>query len=193
MPIKYLKLETERLLEKCRLGDRKSQRLLYEKYADQFLGICRRYLYSLPEAEDALMKGFVKIFTKLNNLQDDSKFDYWARRIMANECLMVLRKKKKMKLTELSDHIIPIQDGSVVDNLSADEILKLVDVLPIGYKTVFNMYVIEGFKHKEIAATLGVSINTSKSQLIMARKRLQAEIEKLNSIGQLNSTNQAKK
>ena len=191
MRIKYIKVETARLLEKCRVGDRRSQKLLYEKYADQMLGVSRRYLKNIHEAEDAMLRGFVKIFTQLDKLQDDTKFEYWARRIMANESLMVLRKKKKMALSELTEHVAPIVHENAIDNLSSEEILSLIDGLPVGYRTVFNMYVIEGFKHKEIAAHLNISVNTSKSQLIMARKRLREQLEELNKINISKTGNQS--
>jgi RNA polymerase sigma-70 factor (ECF subfamily) len=188
MRIKFIKVDTVRLLEKCRLGDRRSQQLLYEKYAAAMLGICRRYLSDIMEAEDALMRGFIKVFTKLDKLDDDEKFEYWMRRIMANECLMTLRKKKKMPLSELTDHAVPPIEATIVNTLSAEHILALIDTLPIGYKTVFNMYVIEGFKHKEIADYLNISVNTSKSQLIMARKRLQQLVADMNQLPTISKT-----
>ena len=181
MQIKYIKVETARLIERCKEGDRQAQKLLYENNADQMLGICRRYMKNIHDAEDALMRGFVKLFNKLHKLEDPTKFSFWMRRIMVNECLMQLRKKKKMSMTELTDYVVPALDNQVVDKLSADDIIKLVDALPTGYRTVFNMYVIEGFKHKEIAEQLNISVNTSKSQLIMARRRLQEQLIALDS------------
>ena len=185
MRIKYIKVETARLIEGCKTGDRQAQKVLYENYADRMLGICRRYLTNIQEAEDALMRGFVKVFKQLDKLQDDKKLEYWMRRIMVNECLMILRKNKKMPLTELSDHVVEPLANHVLDDLAAIDILQLVDELPIGYKTVFNMYVVEGFKHKEIATYLNISINTSKSQLIMARRKLQERIIELNKINSI--------
>lgn len=184
MRLKFITLDNLRLLAQCRLGDRRSQRLLYEKYADLMLGQCRRYLSDIQEAEDAMMRGFVKVFTSLNKLKDDKKFEGWMRRIMVNECLMIIRKKKRMSFTEIEHVTLPDQQPGPVERISEQDILSLVDKLPDGYRTVFNMYVIEGYKHKEIAKTLGISVNTSKSQLIMARKKLR---EFLNSSGHLPS------
>ncbi len=184
MQIKYIKVETARLIERCRLQDRQAQKMLYENYAPQMLGLCRRYFTNIQEAEDALMRGFVKVFRQIDKLQDDTKFEYWMRRIMANECLMILRKKKKMVTTELSENSVAPMPPTVLDTLSTDDILSLIDNLPEGYRTIFNMYVIEGFKHKEIAEHLKISVNTSKSQLIMARRKLQQAISILN-----NATN----
>jgi RNA polymerase sigma-70 factor (ECF subfamily) len=179
MSIKYLSVETNRLIKGCLKGDRASQRMLYEKYAPLMLGICRRYLHSLPEAEDALMRGFLKMFTKLTKLQDTAKFDFWFKRIIVNECLMTLRKLKRVKMTDLEEYAWPSEPPRIFGQLEESMILDMLDQLPPGYRTVFNMYVIEGFKHKEIAEVLGISVNTSKSQLIMARKRLQQMIEQM--------------
>lgn len=179
MRIKYLNVDTDRLIDSCRQGDRKAQRLLYEKYASSMLGICRRYLPRIDEAEDALMQGFTKVFRQLDKLEDSSKFDFWIRRIMANECLMILRKKKKMQFAEINEWDVPALNPKALDNLSTDDILDLVNALPDGYRTIFNLYVIEGYKHKEIAEMLNISINTSKSQLIMARRKLQEQLQRL--------------
>lgn len=180
MSVKYLNVNTAKLIERCRTGDRQAQRLLYEKYADALLGICRRYLPKIDEAEDAFLQGFAKAFRQLDKLEDASKFDFWIRRIMANECLMMLRKKKKMRLTEIQEWEAPAMDPKALERLTADDILSLVNALPDGYRTIFNLYVIEGYKHREIADMLDISVNTSKSQLIMARRKLQEQLEQLN-------------
>ena len=181
MSVKYLSVETSHLIQGCLKGERRSQRLLYEKYAPLMLGICRRYLTNFQEAEDAMMRGFFKMFTKLSTLEDHARFDFWFKRIIVNECLMCLRKLKQMKITDIEEYNWPSAEPRIFGELGEAMILELLDDLPSGYRTVFNMYVIEGFKHKEIADMLGISVNTSKSQLIMARKRLQEKINKKNS------------
>ena len=181
MSIKYLSVETSLLIEGCLKGERRSQRLLYEKYAPLMLGLCRRYLTNPQEAEDAMMRGFFKMFTKLSSLQDHARFDFWFKRIIVNECLMTIRKLKQMTITDIEAYNWPSEAPRIFGELGEAMILELMDELPTGYRTVFNMYVIEGFKHKEIAEMLGISVNTSKSQLIMARKRLQEMIKRKNS------------
>ena len=136
MQIKFIKLDTKLLLEKCRSGDPRAQFMLYEKYAEQMLGICRRYLTNIHEAEDALMKGFVKVFKQLNRLNDDSRFEYWLRRIMTNECLMILRKKKHMTTVEITQINDPSTEARALDNLSVEDILNMIDNLPIEYSSV---------------------------------------------------------
>lgn len=135
-------------------------------------GVCRRYIKNEQDAEDVMINGFFKVFTKIEQFNDKGSFEGWIRRIMVNESLMFLR-KYNMNLS------IEIHENQAVTEMEPDtaireeDILKLLDLLPIGYRTVFNLYVIEGYAHKEIAEKLGVSINTSKSQLIKARKKLQ--------------------
>ncbi len=135
-------------------------------------GVCRRYIKNEQDAEDVMINGFFKVFTKIEQFNDKGSFEGWIRRIMVNESLMFLR-KYNMNLS------IEIHENQAVTEMEPDtaireeDILKLLDLLPIGYRTVFNLYVIEGYAHKEIAEKLGISINTSKSQLIKARKKLQ--------------------
>lgn len=165
------------IISKCINNDRKAQNELFERYAPIMLSICKRYLADRYRAEDALIKGFKKVFDHLKNYSGEGSFEGWIKRIMVNECLMIIRKDKKHK------NIIPIEAKSIGqvtlnDNLDYEDILKLLDQLPQGYRTIFNLYAIEGYKHREIAELLGISINTSKSQLILARKKLRALIKK---------------
>ena len=132
------------------------------------------------DAEDALVKGFYKIFKNLHSFKGEGSFEGWMKRIVVNECLMLLRKNHNINM------MVAIDDANVmnslkvdfVDNLTYEEVLALLDELPVGYRTVFNMYVIEGYKHREIGEKLGISINTSKSQLILAKKKLQQLVKK---------------
>ncbi len=139
-----------------------------------------RYMKNEVDAEDALIKGFYKIFKNLHLFKGEGSFEGWMKRIVINECLMLLRKNHNINM------MVAIDDTSVmntlkvdfVDNLTYQEVLALLDELPVGYRTVFNMYVIEGYKHREIGEALGISINTSKSQLILAKKKLQQLVKK---------------
>ena len=178
MSVKYIAVDGIQLIDLCIKEDKRAQRLFYERYAPDLLGICRRYLSDPSQAEDAMIQALFKILTSLRKLNEKEKLWGWMKRIAVNECLMILR-KKKMKFVE-EEQLIHISDKapSVQDKLQADEILRILDHMPAGYRTIFNLYVIEGFKHREIAEQLGISINTSKSQLIMARKKLQQIITK---------------
>ncbi|MCB0503712.1 MAG: sigma-70 family RNA polymerase sigma factor [Bacteroidetes bacterium] len=137
------------------------------------LGICRRYVRDWMEAEDVLSKGFFKVFTKIKQYQFQGSFEGWIRKIMVNESLMHLRKRTDFNLTLESSNLQLSADQQTDDLVNANSILELLNKLPTGYRTIFNLYVIEGYKHHEIAHQLDISINTSKSQLIKARKRLQ--------------------
>lgn len=170
---------TEReLIRKCKAGDPTAQKALYDQFGPVLLGVIRRYLPQIQDAEDVFVEGMFKILTKIDGFRDEGSFEGWMKRIVVNEALMFLRKRHNFHLVR---EIEPndAQEPPLFENeLHAGEILKLFDQLPDGYRTVLNMYVIEGYKHREIADILGISINTSKSQLILAKKRMQELLKK---------------
>ncbi len=169
----------EELIAGVKRGDRKAQQFMYEKYSSKMFGVCKRYMKSLEDAEDVLVEGLFKVMTNLDRYHGTGSFEGWIRRILVNECLMKLRKKHNFRLTVEISNIDVKTKVSVVDELAAEDIMNLMEMLPTGYRTVFNLYVVEGYKHREIAEMLGISINTSKSQLLLARKRLQSMIQGL--------------
>jgi RNA polymerase sigma-70 factor (ECF subfamily) len=171
----------QELIEKCRRGKRAAQKELYNRYAPILMGLCRRYVRNEVDAEDIMIEGMYKIMTKIGQYKGKGSFEGWMKRIMVNEALMFLRKKHNFTLNIEISNIDRPHAVTVEDELAAKDILKLLDLLPTGYRTVFNLYVLEGYKHREIADILGISINTSKSQLILAKKRL-GELVKLNHI-----------
>jgi len=137
-------------------------------------GICLRYLKHAQESEDALVESFYKIFSKIDQFKEEGSFEGWMKRIVVNSCLMKIRKKNNLNLhvdLETAYHIK--EDPTAISDINHAELLALTNDLPNGYRTVFNLYVIEGYKHREIGEILGISINTSKSQLILAKKRMQ--------------------
>ncbi len=163
----------QELIERCKKNDRLAQQALYDRYSPHMWGVCLRYMKNPEDAEDVLVEGFYKIFDKLDSYRGDGSFEGWIRRVLVNEALMALRKKNNFAMTvELEVNMDVAQESTIDDELSGQEILQLLDLLPTGYRTVFNLYVLEGFKHREIAEILGISINTSKSQLILAKQRL---------------------
>jgi len=174
---KYHPLTEEELIAACRQGDRRAQKQLYDRFSPVMFGVCRRYIKTPQDAEDVLVEAFFKVLTNLHQYKSKGSFEGWIRRIVVNEALMFLRKRHNFRLTaELSetDRAAP---ALVVDELAAEDILALLEQLPTGYRTVFNLYVVEGYKHREIAEILDISINTSKSQLILARKKIQSLLE----------------
>ena len=167
------------LLDGLRRQDRLCQRRLYERYSSLFFSVCLRYLKRSDDAEDAMVAGFFKVMTKIGSYTGQGNFEGWMRRIMVNECLMRLRKLKSLGITvELEDRSLPPEPAGILTALAESEILALLDRLPTGCRTVFNLYVVEGYKHREIAEQLGISINTSKSQLILAKKRLRELLQR---------------
>ena len=171
-------MELDRLIEACKNNDRRSQKEIYHRYASKMLGVCRRYVKSLENAEEVLMLGFCKVFTKIQSYTGKGNFEGWIRRIMVNESLMFIRKKYRFdEHVDIQDIPLQISQATVLDELAAQDIIDMMNELPTGYRTVFNLYVIEGYKHKEIAEMLGISINTSKSQLLLAKKKLRSMIE----------------
>lgn len=176
------------IIDNCKKGNPDAQKLLYDTFKDQMYAVCLRYVKNHQDAEDVFIEGFFKVLTKIENFKGDGSFEGWVRRVMVNESLMFLRKKTNLHMTveipekDIADEILPEDD-----QISAEDILKILDELPLGYRTVFNLYVFEDFKHREIADMLGISINTSKSQLILAKKRVHEILkQKANPIIRLN-------
>ncbi len=162
------------IIQGCKKQKRKAQKALYDRYAPILFGLCKRYVSNRQDAEDVLVEGMYKIMVKIDQYSGQGSFEGWMKRIMVNEALMFLRKKQVFTVDiEKADHKSS-QMISVEDELAEKDILNLLDQLPAGYRTVFNLYVIEGYKHREIAELLGISINTSKSQLILAKKKLRS-------------------
>ena len=164
----------QELIAGCKAQDRKAQKRLYDVYAPKMLGVCRRYVGSREDAEDVLVEGLYKVMDRIEQYGGGGSFEGWIRRIMVNESLMFLRKQRILVIeleTEMNslEHSAPV---TIEHELAVADILKLLERLPIGYRTVFNLYVIEGYKHIEIADLLGISIHTSKSQLVLAKERM---------------------
>lgn len=168
----YLVTEKE-LIEACKRKDRMAQKLLFDRYSPKMNGVCYRYVRNAEDAEDVLVEAFFKVLTNIQQFKNKGSFEGWIRRIVINECLMFLRRQHNFNLSvEIDDNLNVVNNKNIEDELAARDILDFLDELPTGYRTIFNLYVLEGYKHREIAEMLGISINTSKSQLILAKKRL---------------------
>ena len=173
-----------KLIESCIKGDRASQKAIYDRLAPRMLPLCMRYVGDRNQAEDILQDGFLTLFTQLQNYKGEGSFDGWARKIFVNTALMSLRKKDALKMSEELDVVrgmkadIPSQNQSI----GYKELMKLVMQLPAGFRTVFNMNVIEGYSHKEIGEMLGISETTSRTQLSRARTWLQNKIKELENV-----------
>lgn len=155
-------------------GDRKAQQMIFRQYGKAMYQLCRRYISPPEDAEEALMNGFMKLYRHngRGEFADEAAFAGWMRRIMVNECLMMLRSRNSMLRVADAPEVIDGHDYGPENSLSAKELFLLLEQLPVGYRTVFNLYVVEGFTHKEIANCLEISEGSSKSQLSKARKLL---------------------
>jgi RNA polymerase sigma factor (sigma-70 family) len=169
-----LSFELENIIQLCQMQDPQAQKQLYEKYKDNLYAVCIRYVSNSQEAEDVFINGFYKILTKIDSYSGEGNFENWMRRIMVNESLMHLRKYAalKMKTVPLETAISEEEWQEGEDEMTYDDVIKLLNKLPIGYRTIFNLYVFENYNHREIGEILNISINTSKSQYLMAKKKL---------------------
>jgi RNA polymerase sigma-70 factor (ECF subfamily) len=158
--------------------NRQAQQQLYSAFSPKMLGVCRQYIKDVQQAEDVMITAFMKVFTNLNTFEHKGSFEGWIRRIMVNECISFIRVKKQVKFIE-DETFFEERFDSVENHYSVEEIQFLIDQLPDGYRMVFNLFAIEGFKHQEIAKMLGINEGTSKSQLAHARKMLQKQVVKL--------------
>jgi len=167
----------ESLIRGCIKKHQLAQREVYNWLAPKMLALCRRYIKDVNEAEGVMITGFMKVLDKIEQFSGEGNFEGWVRRIMVNESLLYIRKNKGMYIEVDIEYADTEPNYSLAsENLEADDLLNLINSLPIGYRTVFNMFAIEGYSHKEIAESLAISENTSKSQLSRARKMLQKQI-----------------
>lgn len=171
------------MIEKASKGDRRTQRQLFDMFSPKMLGVCRKYLKDNDLAEEVMLSGFLKMFINLQDFKNEGSFEGWIRRIMVNECISKLRKDKKLNFVPEAIIENTTEHSTYIETeLEVAEIQKLIDSLPDGYKTVFVLYVVEGYKHSEISELLQISENTSKTQLFKARKMLQDKVNKQNRI-----------
>ncbi len=169
------------LVNECAKGNSKAQRALFDKFAPKMLAVCHRYLRNNQEAEDVLQDGFVKVFQKIVDFKMEGSLEGWIRRIVVNTALDTIRKNKKLlddiQIEEVQ-YKVSFTDHQF-DGMDLAQLMKLINEMPDGYRIVFNMFAIEGYSHKEIADTLGVTENTSKSQYSRARAFLRTQLELL--------------
>ncbi len=178
MKVISLHKDEKELIELAVENNRHAQHQIYSKFAPKMLSVCRQYIKDVHQAEDIMITAFMKVFTNMKNFEHKGSFEGWIRRIMVNECISFIRAVKKVKFIE-EENYIEESFNNIESQFSVEDIQFLIDNLPEGYRMIFNLYAIEGFKHQEIATLLGISEGTSKSQLSNARKVLQDNIKKL--------------
>ena len=171
------------IIQGCLNKNTAAQHALFKKYAGLLMTICRRYGGDHTEAEDMLQEAFIRIFKFINQYQGTGSFEGWIKRITVRSCLQMLQ-IRKVRFSEISESHQEIQTSvpDIISDLDADEILKLISHLPVGYRMIFNLYVIEGYSHEEIGQMLKIKTATSRSQLSKARSMLQGKINSLQKI-----------
>ena len=173
----------KQLIKKATVGNREAQKRIYEKHAPKMLGVCRQYIKDLQFAEDVMLGGFLKVFKKLDSFRFNGSFEGWIRRIMIRESISYVRKQQFVVYDDELYERNEAETNIISTDMDIEHLQMLIDALPEGYKMVFVLYVVEGYKHQEIADVLQISLSTSKSQLYKARKMLQEKLKKQNIIG----------
>lgn len=182
MKIIQLHQDEKQLIELAITQNRNAQHKIYTRFSPKMLSVCRQYIKDIHLAEEVMLTAFLKVFTSLTTFEFKGSFEGWIRRIVVNECISFVRKQKKVFFIEefqFTEVLFEESDQDDEVNFSQEDLQFLIDALPDGYKMIFNLYVIEGYKHKDIAEMLSISEGTSKSQLSQARKALQNSIAKL--------------
>ncbi|RZS96763.1 RNA polymerase sigma factor [Cecembia calidifontis] len=168
----------QEIIKACLKNDRKAQEQLYQTYSRKFLAICIRYVKDRELAEDVLMEGFMKIFEKLPQFESKGSFEGWMKRIIVTQSLLTLRNSRhlNMEVVQVETHLEVQENSYELNHLEAADLMELIQELPVGYRTVFNLYAVEGYSHSEIGDLLGITESTSKSQLNRARNLLKQKI-----------------
>ncbi len=174
-------MDLQKLIIKCKKNDRNAQTALYSACKKQVMGICLRYSTTQVEAEDNFQEVFIKIFHDIISLKDPQAYWAWMKKLTVRSCIDKKRKRIIVADTDFNDLIMGNNEyEKIFDRLETEEIIQLINQLPEGYKTVFNLYEIEGYSHKEIASLLDISEGTSKSQLSKAKSALNGKLIKQN-------------
>jgi RNA polymerase sigma-70 factor (ECF subfamily) len=171
------------LIKGCIKQDAKCQRLLFEQFAGKMFSVCLRYANDTMEAEDMMQDGFIRVFNNIHQFKFEGSFEGWTRRVIVN-CALKYLQKKRISFNEIKENSddTPRIESYAYSHLGEDELMKLISQLPDGYRIVFNLNVIEGYSHDEIAKLLNIQASTSRSQLVKARKMLQHQILQLQKI-----------
>jgi RNA polymerase sigma-70 factor (ECF subfamily) len=169
------------LIARAAKNNREAQQQLYKKFSGKMLSVCRMYTKDVQYAEEVMLNGFLKVLTHISDFKSDGSFEGWIRRIMIRESISFLRRQKKLEFQE--EVILNESFNNIQSDIEVEHIQRLIDGLPEGYRVVFVMYAIEGYKHQEIAELLNITPGTSKSQLFKARKMLQEKLQIQNTTG----------
>jgi len=165
----------EAILQGCIKNDAIAQRELYNKYSPKMLAVCYRFAHNREDAEDMLQEGFIKVFLQIHTFENRGAFEGWVRRIIVHTCINILKKNKKFNESVDIVHAIAMQvrEESIPSIIQAKQIVECIRMLPMGYRTVLNLYAVEGYSHREIAEMLDIEESTSRSQYTRAKAMLE--------------------
>ena len=167
------------LIAGCKAAKAQYQKALYSKYNRKMFAVCLRYTDNREDAMDVLQEGFIKVFGKICDFKSKGSLEGWIRRIMVHQSIEHYRKRSRYFMVDIDEAYDVGMDTQVLQEMSRDELLQMITALPVGYRTVFNLYVVEGYSHQEIAKLLNISAGTSKSQLSRAKSMLRERLETL--------------
>ncbi len=165
----------EAILKGCLKNDATAQRELYNKYSSKMLAVCYRYAHNREDAEDMLQEGFIKVFLQIHTFENRGAFEGWIRRIIVHTCINILKKNKKFNESVDIIHAtgIQVREESIPAIIQAKQVVECIRILPIGYRTVLNLYAVEGYTHREISDMLDIEESTSRSQYTRAKAMLE--------------------
>jgi RNA polymerase sigma-70 factor (ECF subfamily) len=171
-------MDEKQLFRDCLNGDRRAQKKLYDRYAGKMFAVCMRYAKDRPTAEDYLQEGFIRVFRKLDSFREEGSFEGWIRTIMVNTSLEILRKNDLLAASDDYTRYVGLAqpDPGIIEHMQEQELISLIQQMPAGFRTVFNLYAIEGYTHKEIGDKLQINEGTSKSQYARAKVWLQHKL-----------------
>jgi RNA polymerase sigma-70 factor (ECF subfamily) len=172
----------EALLQGCLKNNAAAQKELYEKYSPKMMAVCYRYAHSREDAEDMLQEGFIKVFSQIHSFENRGAFEGWIRRIVVHTCINILKKNKKFNESVDLIHAssLQVREENIPSIIQAKQVIECIRLLPIGYRTVLNLYAIEGYSHKEISDMLDIEESTSRSQYTRAKAMLEDVLIKKN-------------
>ena len=165
-------MELTEIIEGCKSNDRKSQRAFVDQFSPYLFGVCRRYITDHEKAKDCLQDSLVHILTHINQYEAKGSFKSWAAKVAATQCLQFIRKEKKHITFDISDSPEPSEDESISDRLEVDDVLNFLETIPEKYRIAVNLYIIEGYSHREISEQLGITESSSRSLVTRARKMI---------------------
>lgn len=165
----------EAILSACRKNDAVAQRELYNRYSPKMLAVCYRFAHNREDAEDMLQEGFIKVFLQIHTFENRGAFEGWVRRIIVHTCINILKKNKRFNESVDLIHAtgLHVREESIPAIIQAKQVVECIRLLPMGYRTVLNLYAIEGYSHREIASILDIEESTSRSQFTRAKAMLE--------------------